>query len=50
VICREHVARAAAGGPPHDVRQIVEAVAREIGDRPKEDRFRQQVLSRLRER
>ncbi len=50
VICREHVARAAAAGPPHDVRQIVEAVAREIGDRPKEDRFRQQVLSRLRER
>ncbi len=50
VICREHVARAATGGPPHDVRQIVEAVAREIGDRPKEERFRQQVLSRLRER
>jgi hypothetical protein len=50
VICREHVARAAAAGPPHDVREIVEAVAREIGDRPKEERFRQQVLGRLRER
>ena len=50
VICREHIARAAAASPPHDVRQIVEALAREIGDRAKEDRFRQQVLSRLRER
>jgi hypothetical protein len=50
VICREHMARAAAASPPHDVRQIVEALAREIGDRAKEERFRQQVLSRLRER
>jgi hypothetical protein len=50
VICREHIARAAAASPPHDVRQIVEALAREIGDRAKEERFRQQVLSRLRER
>ncbi len=50
VICREHIARAAATGPPHDVPQIVEAVAREIGDRPKEERFRLQVLARLRER
>ena len=50
VICREHIARAAAAGPPHDVRQIVEALAREIGDRAKEERFRQQVLARLRER
>jgi hypothetical protein len=32
------------------VRQIVEALAREIGDRAKEERFRQQVLARLRER
>jgi hypothetical protein len=47
VICREHIARAAAS-PPHDVRQIVEALAREIGDRTKEERFRQQVLARLR--
>ncbi|HWM80174.1 MAG TPA: hypothetical protein VNS56_21525 [Methylomirabilota bacterium] len=50
VICREHIARAAAASPPHDVRQIVEALAREIGDRAKEERFRQQVLARLRER
>jgi hypothetical protein len=50
VICREHMARAAAASPPHDVRQIVEALAREIGDRAKEERFRQQVLARLRER
>jgi hypothetical protein len=50
VICREHIARAAAASPPHDVRQIVEALAREIGDRAKEERFRQQVLARLRDR
>jgi hypothetical protein len=50
VICREHIARAAAASPPHDVRQIVETLAREIGDRAKEERFRQRVLSRLRER
>jgi len=49
VICREHIARAAAASPPHDVRQIVEALAREIGDRAKEERFREQVLARLRE-
>jgi len=48
VICREHMARAAATSPPPDVRQIVEDVAREIGDRAKEERFRQQVLARLR--
>ncbi len=50
VICREHIDRATAASPPHDVHQIVEALAREIGDRAKEERFRQQVLARLRER
>jgi hypothetical protein len=50
VICREHLARAATASPPLDVRQIVDAVAREIGDRAKEERFRQDVLGKLRER
>jgi len=48
LLCREHLARAAAAGPPWDWRELVEAVAREIGDRAKEDRFKQQTLTRLR--
>ena len=47
LLCREHIARAAAAGPPWDWRKLVEAVAREIGDRAKEDRFKQQALARL---
>jgi hypothetical protein len=47
LLCREHIARAAAAGPPWDWRELVEAVAREIGDRAKEDRFKQQALARL---
>ena len=47
LLCREHIARAAAAGPPWDWRELVEAVAREIGDSAKEDRFKQQVLARL---
>ena len=50
LLCREHLARAAAAGPPWDWRELVEAVAREIGDRAKEDRFKQQTLARLRDR
>jgi len=50
LLCREHIARAAAAGPPWDFAALVAAVAREIGDRAKEDRFRQQALARLRER
>jgi hypothetical protein len=50
LLCREHIARAAAAGPPWDFPALVEAVAREIGDRTKEDRFKQQALARLRER
>jgi hypothetical protein len=50
LLCREHIARAAAAGPPWDWRELVEAVAREIGDRAKEDRFKQQALARLRDR
>jgi len=50
LLCREHVARAAAAGPPWDFPALVAAVAREIGDRAKEDRFKQQALARLRER
>jgi hypothetical protein len=50
LLCREHVARAAAVGPPWDLPALVEAVSHEIGDRAKEDRFRQQALARLRER
>lgn len=49
VLCREHIARAAAAGPPWDWNLLVDAVAREIGDRVKEDRFKQQALSRLRQ-
>jgi len=48
LLCREHLARAAAAGPPWDWHELVEAVAREIGDRAKEDRFKQQTLARLR--
>jgi hypothetical protein len=50
LLCREHIARAAAAGPPWDWRELVEAVAREIGDRAKEERFKQQALARLRDR
>jgi hypothetical protein len=50
LLCRGHIAKAAAAGPPLDVPALVEAVAREIGDGAKEDRFRQQALARLRER
>ena len=50
LLCREHIARAAAAGPPWDFPALVAAVAREIGDRTKEDRFKQQALARLRER
>ncbi|MDO8479429.1 MAG: hypothetical protein Q7W02_25200 [Candidatus Rokubacteria bacterium] len=50
LLCREHIARAAAAGPPWDWGELVEAVAREIGDRGKEDRFKQQALARLRDR
>ena len=50
LLCREHLARAAAAGPPWDWRELVEAVAREIGDRAKEERFIQQTLARLRDR
>jgi hypothetical protein len=48
LLCREHMARAAAAGPPWDWRELVDAVAREIGDRAKEERFKQQALARLR--
>jgi hypothetical protein len=50
LLCREHIARTAAAGPPWDWRELVEAVAREIGDRAKEERFKQQALARLRDR
>lgn len=50
LLCREHVARIAAAGPPWDLPALVEAVSHEIGDHAKEDRFRQQALARLRER
>jgi hypothetical protein len=50
LLCRGHIAKAAAAGPPLDVPALVEAVAREIGDGAKEERFRQQALARLRER
>ena len=50
VLCREHFARAATAGPPFDWPAIVDAIAREIGDRAKEERFKQQVLARLRDR
>jgi len=48
LLCREHLARVAATGPPWDWHELVEAVAREIGDRAKEDRFKQLALARLR--
>jgi hypothetical protein len=48
LLCREHIARTAAAGPPWDWLLLVEAVAREIGDRAKEERFKQQALARLR--
>ena len=47
LLCRDHVARAVAAGPPWDWRALVEAVAREIGDPAKEERFKQQTLARL---
>ena len=47
LLCREHIARAAAAGPPWDWTRLVDAVAREIGDRAKEERFKQQALARL---
>ena len=50
LLCREHFARAATAGPPWDWRELVEAVAREIGDSAKEERFKQHVLARLRDR
>jgi hypothetical protein len=48
VLCREHIARAASAGPPFDWPALVDAIAREIGDRAKEERFKQQALARLR--
>jgi len=48
LLCREHLARATAAGPPLDVAALIDSIAREIGDRAKADRFRQQTLSRLR--
>jgi hypothetical protein len=50
LVCRSHISKAAAAGSPLDLPALVEAVAREIGDRAKEDRFKQQALARLRER
>jgi hypothetical protein len=50
LLCREHIARTAAAGPPWDWRELVEAVAREIGDPAKEARFKQQALARLPDR
>jgi hypothetical protein len=47
LLCREHIARAAAAGPPWDWTQLVDAVAHEIGDRAKEERFKLQALARL---
>lgn len=47
LLCREHIARAAAAGPPWDWTRLVDAVAREIGDRAKEERFKLQALARL---
>jgi len=49
LLCRGHISKAAAAGSPLDLPALVEAVAREIGDRAKEDRFKQQALARLRE-
>src|SRR5215470_11213896 len=50
LLCREHLARAAAAGPSLDVPALIESIARDIGDRAKADRFRQQALGRLRDR
>ena len=50
LLCREHIARAAAAGPPWDWHKLVEAVAREIGDSAKEERFKQKTLARLPDR
>jgi hypothetical protein len=50
LLCREHIARAAAAGPPWDWTRLVDAVAREIGDPVKEERFRLQALARLHDR
>jgi len=50
LLCRDHMARAAAAGPPWDLPALVEAISLEIGDRAKEDRFKQQALARLRDR
>ena len=50
VLCREHIARAERTGTPFDWPGLVEAIGREIGDRVKEERFKQRVLARLRER
>jgi hypothetical protein len=49
LLCRGHISKAAAAGSALDLPALVEAVAREIGDRAKEDRFKQQALARLRE-
>jgi len=49
LLCRGHISKAAAAGSPLDLPALVEAVAREIGDRAKEDLFKQQALARLRE-
>jgi hypothetical protein len=49
LLCREHMARAAAAGPPWDWQALVDAVAHEIGDRAKEERFKHQALARLRD-
>jgi len=50
LLCRAHLDRAAAAGPPWDWKALVDAVAREIGDPTKEDRFKQEALARLRDR
>src|SRR3989304_1956963 len=50
LLCREHIARAAAAGPPRDWGGVGGAGAREIADRAKEARFKQQALARLRDR
>jgi hypothetical protein len=47
LLCRPHLDRAAAAGPPWDWQSLVDAVAREIGDLAKEERFKQQALARL---
>ena len=47
LLCRAHLDRAAAAGPPWDWHALVDAIAREIGDPAKEARFKQQALARL---